>query len=125
MRPLSLKPLSLKTVGLLAALGAGSLPMAPAIAAGMLTAANGMTLYTFDADMGGKPSCYGGCATNWPPYLGKAGETMGKAWTLVPRTDGAEQWAYDGKPVYFFKGDKKKGDAAGNGMGGKWHVVAQ
>lgn len=111
--------------GLAAALLAGTLLTSlPAFAAGMLTAANGMTLYTFDTDTGGVSSCYEACAANWPPYLGKSGETM-KGLTLVPRKDGAMQWAVDGRPLYFFVGDKKKGDKAGDGRGGVWHVVAQ
>jgi predicted lipoprotein with Yx(FWY)xxD motif len=35
------------------------------------------------------------------------------------------QWAYDGKPVYMFQGDKAKGDMAGDGMGGAWHVIKE
>jgi len=97
---------------------------APAYAAGLLTAADGMTLYTFDQDTGGVPSCYDNCAVNWPPYLAKAGETV-QGLTLVPRKDGEQQWAYDGKPLYFFAGDKQKGDKTGDGRGGAWHVVPQ
>ena len=91
----------------------------------MVTDANGMTLYTFDKDAGGTPSCYGDCAVKWPPYLGKEGDAMAKDWTMVKRTDGAMQWAYDGKPVYFFSGDAKKGDVAGDGMGDVWHVIKE
>ena len=87
--------------------------------------AKGMVLYTFDKDAGGKPSCYDACAVKWPPYLGKAGETKGEGWTLVDRTDGTKQWAYDGKPMYFYQGDKKAGDAMGDGMGGMWHVIKE
>lgn len=100
------------------------LTAAPGLAAGMLTAPNGMTLYTYATDTGGVSSCYDSCAKNWPPYLGKAGETM-SGLTLVPRKDGEQQWAYDGKPLYFFVGDKKKGDMTGDGKGGVWHVVPQ
>lgn len=96
----------------------------PAFAAGMLTAANGMTLYTFDTDKGGVSSCYESCAANWPPYLGKTGQTM-KGMTLVPRKDGSMQWTVSGKPLYFFASDKKKGDKLGDGKGGVWHVVPQ
>ncbi len=102
----------------------GMSTLVPAQAAGLLTAPNGMTLYIFDSDAGGMPSCYDSCAANWPPYLGKEGAKMKSGWTLVPRKDGAQQWAYDGKPVYFFAGDKKKGDKLGDGRGGVWHVVS-
>jgi predicted lipoprotein with Yx(FWY)xxD motif len=96
-----------------------------ALAAGMLTDANGMTLYSFDKDTGGVSACYGDCATKWPPYLGKAGDAMTEGWTLVDRTDGTKQWAYDGKPMYFFAGDKAKGDHAGDGLGGVWHIISE
>jgi predicted lipoprotein with Yx(FWY)xxD motif len=75
---------------------------ASAHAAGMLTAKNGMTLYTFDKDTGGASSCYADCAKMWPPYLGKANAKMTAGWTMVKRTGGKMQWAYDGKPVYMF-----------------------
>lgn len=94
-------------------------------AAGMVTDSKGMTLYTFDKDTGGQPSCYDDCATKWSPYLGKEGDAKTEGWTLVKRTDGTMQWAYDGKPVYFFKGDAKSGDMAGDGMGGVWHVIKE
>jgi len=32
-----------------------------------LVDAKGMTLYVFDKDTGGKSTCNGPCATNWPP----------------------------------------------------------
>jgi predicted lipoprotein with Yx(FWY)xxD motif len=94
-------------------------------AAGMLTAMNGMTLYVFDNDKAGKSTCYEACAVNWPPYLAKAGETKGEGWTMVKRKDGAEQWAYDGKPLYFFKGDAKAGDMKGDGIKKLWHIVKE
>ena len=94
-------------------------------AAGMVTAQNGMTLYVFDNDVGGASSCYDDCAVNWPAYVGKADDKLTEGWTLVKRTDNTMQWAYDGKPVYFFKADKVKGDAAGDGKGGVWHVIKE
>ncbi len=87
--------------------------------------AEGMTLYTFDKDSGGTSSCYDDCATNWPPYLAKEGESLGEGWAMVARTDGTQQWAYDGKPVYYYAGDKKPGDATGDGKGGVWHMLKQ
>jgi predicted lipoprotein with Yx(FWY)xxD motif len=96
-----------------------------AFAAGMLTAEDGMTLYTFDKDKDGASSCYDDCAVKWPPYMAKADAKMTEGWTMVKRTDGSMQWAYDGKPVYMFQGDKAKGDMAGDGMGGAWHVIKE
>jgi len=91
-------------------------------AAAVLTAPNGMTLYTYDRDVGGKPTCSGLCAVAWPPFLAQ-GEKLGTGWTTVARSNGAAQWAYRGKPVYFYAGDRAKGDAKGNGEDGVWHVV--
>ena len=90
----------------------------------VLTAQNGMTLYVFDKDKGDQSSCYDKCAVNWPPYVG-TGETRPDMWQLVQRNDGIIQWTYDGKPVYFFKGDAAKGDATGDGKGGVWHVIKE
>ncbi len=94
-------------------------------AAGMLMGKNEMTLYVFDKDKGGVPSCYDDCAKKWPPYLGKTSDKAEKDWALVKRTDGSMQWTYDKKPLYFFEGDKKKGDMAGDGMGGVWHIIKE
>ena len=85
----------------------------------------GMTLYTFDNDAGGVPSCYDDCATKWPPYLGAADAALTEGWTLVDRTDGTKQWAYDGKPVYYYAGDAAAGDMTGDGLGGVWHVIEE
>lgn len=103
--------------------GAGLLSLGAACAQGVVTGANGMTLYTFDKDRGGASACYDQCARNWPPFLGQAGARMGQGWTLVERTDGTMQWARQGRPVYYYAGDSKPGDATGDGKGGVWHVL--
>jgi predicted lipoprotein with Yx(FWY)xxD motif len=87
--------------------------------------AKGNTLYIFDNDKAGTSACYDACAAKWPPYLGKADAKLTEGWTLISRTDGTKQWAYDGKPVYFFAGDKKPGEMKGDGMGGLWHVIKE
>lgn len=87
--------------------------------ANVYTDANGMTLYTFDKDTTGKSSCDGDCAVKWPPFEAAAGATAEGDWTVVERTDGSMMWAYEGKPLYTYEGDKKAGD----GMGGVWHLA--
>ena len=94
-------------------------------AATMLTAKNGMTIYSFDKDKGGVSVCYDDCAKMWPAYVGKEGDPLTEGWTLVKRKDGALQWAYDGKPMYFFVNDKAAADKLGDGMGGVWHVIVE
>ncbi|MFF7109376.1 COG4315 family predicted lipoprotein [Pseudomonas sichuanensis] len=90
---------------------------------GMWVDHNGMTLYTFDKDAGGKSMCNGDCATNWPPLKVTAGEKAEGKWTQIKRDDGSMQWAYDGKPLYTFVKDKKAGDMTGDGMKDVWHVA--
>jgi predicted lipoprotein with Yx(FWY)xxD motif len=95
------------------------------LAAGMLADAKGMTLYTFDKDTKDTPNCYDACATAWPPYLVNGEKAKGEGWSMTKRKDGAEQWVYDGKPLYFFIKDTKPGEAMGDGMKGVWHVIKE
>ena len=83
----------------------------------------GRTLYTFDHDVAGKPSCYGDCAATWPPFEPAKKAKKYDEWVVVKRTDGKRQWSYEGKPLYFFAKDAKKGDALGEGVGGIWHAA--
>ena len=62
----------------------------------------GMTLYTFDKDETGKSNCYDDCAVNWPPFTAAEGAMSEGDWTVIERTDGILQWAYEGKPVYLW-----------------------
>ena len=98
---------------------------APAkVADGVLVGPNGMTLYTFDRDAGGKSACNGPCATNWPPLMAQSGATAsGGDWSIVTRDDGGKQWAYKGKPVYFWAKDAKAGDRTGDGVNQVWHLA--
>ena len=89
----------------------------------MLVDAKGMTLYVFDKDSGGKSTCNGQCATNWPPLAAAAGATPTGDWTLVTRDDGAKQWAYQGKPLYTWVKDTKAGDVTGDGVNNVWHIA--
>lgn len=115
------------TIGLLEA--CMSMPMAakePAmLSEGMLVGPNGMTLYTLDRDaMGsGKSMCNGPCAANWPPLMA-AGDMMGMGdYSVISRDDGAKQWAYKGRPLYYWSKDSKPGDKTGDGFNNVWHIV--
>jgi predicted lipoprotein with Yx(FWY)xxD motif len=90
-----------------------------------LVDANGMTLYIFDNDKEpGKSTCSGGCARAWPPYGPKAGDPAPAApLSIITRDDGSKQYGYKGKPLYYFKKDKKPGDTTGQGAGDRWWVV--
>jgi predicted lipoprotein with Yx(FWY)xxD motif len=90
-----------------------------------LVDAKGMTLYIYDRDTtADKSSCNGNCATNWPPLMASADAKPVGSWTVITRDDGGKQWAYKGKPLYFWKDDKKAGDAEGDGRNNVWHIAA-
>ena len=92
---------------------------------GMWVNTSGMTLYTFDKDVAasGKSACNGPCAALWPPALAGADAKAEGDFTLVARDDGARQWAYKGKPVYTYSGDKKAGEMTGDNFKDSWHVI--
>ena len=116
--------LSLAAFGLLAGLATGALAADPATAKdGVLVGPNGMSLYTFDPDTGGKSACNGKCATNWPPLAAQADATASGDWTIITRDDGAKQWAYKGKPVYYWTKDSNPGDRTGDGVNKVWHLA--
>ncbi len=111
---------------LLAYPAAAGEPSAPVkFADGVLVAANGMTLYTFDKDAAGsgKSVCNGPCAAIWPPLTARDTDKATGDLGLVTRDDGAKQWAWKGKPLHLWVKDAKPGDRTGDGYNGVWHVV--
>jgi predicted lipoprotein with Yx(FWY)xxD motif len=90
---------------------------------GLLRDAGGKTLYTFDKDSANESRCFDGCAVAWPPFMAAEGAKAQGKLAPVARKGGGLQWAFDGKPLYYFAGDAKAGDATGDGQGGVWHVV--
>jgi predicted lipoprotein with Yx(FWY)xxD motif len=104
-------------------LGAGSAPAQ--LADGVLTGANGMTLYTFDKDVAGagKSVCNGPCAVNWPPLAATDADSASGDYNVIVRDDGKKQWAYKGKPLYFWIKDQKTGDKTGEGVNNVWRAA--
>jgi predicted lipoprotein with Yx(FWY)xxD motif len=98
----------------------------------ILVDSQGRTLYLFQKDSGTKSTCFGGCATAWPPLRANGKPTAGggaKASLLgtTPRSDGKPQVTYDGHPLYGYQGDSSAGDTNGqgiNGFGAPWYVLA-
>lgn len=89
----------------------------------------GFTLYYFalDAPGNGTSTCYGDCEKRWPPFYAEnltvaEGLNAGD-FATVERTDGSEQIAYKGWPLYFWYMDMKAGDTLGQGVGDVWFVV--
>lgn len=85
----------------------------------------GKTLYTFDNDkIAGASSCTGACAIAWPPYtLGAGDSTLPPNVSAIMRADGTRQYAYNGKPLYYYAKDTVPGQLNGDGVGGTWHII--
>jgi predicted lipoprotein with Yx(FWY)xxD motif len=90
----------------------------------------GFTLYDFDKDKGTTSSCYGGCASVWPPLTttGKP-QAEGVSASMLgttKRKDGTTQVTFAGHPLYTYTADSKPGEANGNNIdlyGGEWYAL--
>jgi predicted lipoprotein with Yx(FWY)xxD motif len=89
----------------------------------VMTTPRGMTVYTFDRDQNGRSNCYADCARQWPPVIADGHAQKHGRMSLVSRTDGRQQWAYDGRPLYTYSEDSMHGDVNGDNVGSVWHVV--
>jgi predicted lipoprotein with Yx(FWY)xxD motif len=106
------------------ALAAEAMPASIKAMAGMLEDAKGMTLYTWDNDKeANKSSCNGMCLMNWPALKAEASDKDMGDWKVITRDDGSKQWAYKGKPLYYFVMDAAPGDKKGEGRGMVWHMA--
>lgn len=96
-----------------------------AVRDGVLTGPNGMTLYTFDKDANGsgRSVCNGPCASNWPPLAAAEGDRPDGDYSIVIRDDGSRQWAWRGKPLYFWSKDQKPGERSGDGFNNVWRAA--
>lgn len=103
--------------------GGGAAPAK--VADGVLTGPNGMTLYVFDKDVAdsGKSVCNGQCAINWPPLNVTEGERASGDYSVITRDDGKKQWAFKGKPLYYWIKDQKPGDKTGEGVNNVWRTA--
>lgn len=111
---------------LMAFLGACASMAGPTkVSDGVLTGPNGMTLYTFDRDSAGsgKSVCNGPCAVNWPPLMAMDSDTGRGDYAVIVRDDGKKQWAFKGKPLYFWAKDQKPGDKTGDGFNNMWRLA--
>ncbi|MDB5812384.1 MAG: hypothetical protein JWN94_4506 [Betaproteobacteria bacterium] len=120
------RKLIIGTAALVIAAGCAPLPYAPIkLSSGLMTGNNGMTLYTFDKDARatGRSECSGQCATNWPPLIAGDSDNSGGDWSVITRDDGRRQWAWLGKPLYYWSKDQKPGDTTGDNFNQTWHAV--
>lgn len=115
----------LMTLALAGCAGLSSPQMPTKTAGGVLTDANGMTLYVFERDLAGngKSACVDKCAANWPPLPAAADAKASGHYAVITRADGAQQWTYKGQPLYRWIKDQKPGDKTGDGVNKVWHVA--
>ena len=89
----------------------------------------GRTLYIRTADTGTTSSCYGACATAWPPLLATgpvtaSGAAVASSVGTTPRTDGTTQVTYAGHPLYYFATETSPDQVKGLGAQDVWFLVA-
>jgi predicted lipoprotein with Yx(FWY)xxD motif len=98
----------------------------------ILVDSQGRTLYLFEKDTGPKSTCFGACASAWPPFrtTGKPKAGAGVTASLLgttTRSDGNDEVTYSGHPLYYYAGDQKAGDTNGqdlNQFGAPWYVLS-
>ena len=84
----------------------------------------GRGIYTYDLDTDPDRSvCDEMCRILWPPILASAKAKPSGRFTLAERAGGRKQWAWDGKPLYRWISDRRKGEANGDGVAGVWRLV--
>ena len=91
----------------------------------LISGTGNRTLYVLKADEKSTSAhaklstCYGGCATVWPPVLASgtpavSGKAAASQIGLTTRRDGTKQVTYNGLPLYYYAADTKAGQATGN-----------
>ena len=92
----------------------------------------GRTLYLFEQDSKGTSACTSACLSYWPAFTSR---TVPRAGTGVRQSllglakpqHGLRQVTYAGHPLYTFVGDKRAGQASGEGLsnfGADWYALS-
>lgn len=97
----------------------------------ILVDGKGRTLYLFEKDTSSASTCYGSCASYWPPLLTSGTPLAGSGVNAsllgtTKRTDGTTEVTYAGHPLYYVVTDHNPGDATGQGVnnfGAPWFVL--
>jgi len=98
----------------------------------ILSGGGDRTIYLFTRDHSTQSTCYGPCATAWPPVLTKGAPVAGPGLSAQPlgttlRMDGTRQVTYAGHPLYYYISDKRGEILCQNveEFGGVWLVVSR
>jgi predicted lipoprotein with Yx(FWY)xxD motif len=94
----------------------------------VLTTAGGLTLYYYSENPTGQSTCTGVCAKLWPPMLAAKGAHIQgphgvRSLSLIKVGTNRWQVAFHHEALYRFSGDKKKGQAKGQGVEGSWFAA--
>jgi predicted lipoprotein with Yx(FWY)xxD motif len=90
---------------------------------GMMSDAQGKTLYIFTKDAADKSNCTGGCLAAWPAFIPKPEAKANGDLGIITRDDGTRQWTHKSRPLYYYVGDTKAGDKTGDKQGGVWFIL--
>ena len=99
---------------------------------GFLTDGHDHALYLFAADKSTASTCNSACASIWPPLTTTGSVKTGpgvaaSALGTTRRSDGTTEVTYHGHPLYYYAGDSRPGEVAGQGLnqfGAKWYLLA-
>ena len=113
--------------------GGGTVPteeisVANGILVGGVNSSNpGFTVYLFDNDSDSVSTCYGGCASAWPPVYVEDNSASGVSnLGSITRNDGTQQVTYNGMPLYFYAGEYSfRLDALDSEMNINWFALTQ
>jgi predicted lipoprotein with Yx(FWY)xxD motif len=95
----------------------------------ILVDSRGLTLYSYGHDQRNVSNCTDVCARVWPPATvsgtppAATGVSQAKLKT-INRLDGRTQLVYNGRPLYTFSEDTRRGQMGGEGFLGVWFVVS-
>ena len=112
---------------------AATVALAPSKFGEILVDGRGRTLYDFVADKTTASTCYGACASVWPPLTVSGTPQAGpqiRASLLgtTRRTDGTTEVTYNSRPLYYYAGDTKSGSTTGQEIsqfGAPWYVLTR
>ena len=98
----------------------------------VLADGSGRTLYLFEKDKGPRSTCFGACATAWPPLTTNGKPTALKGVTAsklgtINRGNGVKQVTYNGHPLYRFIKDTGPRQTHGEGLkafGAEWYALS-
>lgn len=98
----------------------------------VLAGSDGRTVYLFEKDTESASTCYDDCAVTWPPVLISGAPVAGSGVDpaklgTTERRDGGMQLMYNDHPLYYYAGDDRPGQTAGQDMesfGAEWYSVS-